>query len=127
MKRRNFVRSVCLSAAGLSIAPQLFASPEKKALGVQLWNIREYLKKDLTGSLAKLSKLGYNQLELFGYDGTYWGKSPKEFSRICNDLGLTIISSHYETGRHDNANGTLLNGWSKAIDDAAAMNIKYMI
>lgn len=127
MKRRNFVRSVCVSAAGLSIAPQLFASPERKALGVQLWNIREYLKKDLTGSLAKLSKLGYNQLELFGYDGTYWGKSPKEFSSICNDLGLTIISSHYETGRHDNANGTLLNGWSKAIDDAAAMNIKYMI
>ncbi len=40
---------------------------------------------------------------------------------------MKIISSHYETGRHDNANGTLLNGWSKAIDDAAEMNIKYMI
>lgn len=127
MQRRSFVKSLFVSAAGLSIAPHLFASPQKNSLGVQLWNIREYLKKDLTGSLARLAKLGYNQIELFGYDGTYWGKSPKEFSKICNDLGLTIISSHYETGRHDNANGTLLNGWSKAIDDAAEMNIKYMI
>ncbi len=127
MQRRNFVKSFFVSAAGLSIAPNLFASPQKNALGAQLWNIREYLHEDVTGSLARLAKLGYNEIELFGYDGTYWGKSPKEFSRICNDLGLTIISSHYETGRHDNANGTLLNGWSKAIDDAAAMNIKYMI
>ena len=127
MQRRNFAKLFFISAAGLSIAPQIFAAPKNKALGVQLWNIREYLKKDLTGSLEKLAKLGYNEIELFGYDGTYWGKSPKEFSKICNDLGLTIISSHYETGRHDNAKGTLLNGWSKAIDDAAEMNIKYMI
>ncbi|MEJ7681066.1 MAG: sugar phosphate isomerase/epimerase [Segetibacter sp.] len=127
MQRRNFVRCVFVSAAGLSITPQLLASTKNNVLGVQLWNIREYLKNDLTGSLAKLAKLGYNEIELFGYDGTYWGKSPKEFGKICNDLGLKIISSHYETGRHDNANGTLLNGWSKAIDDAAEMNIKYMI
>jgi sugar phosphate isomerase/epimerase len=127
MQRRNFVRSIFFSAAGAGLAPGVFASPNKSALGVQLWTIREYLKKDLQGSLVRLAKLGYNEIELFGYDGTYWGKSPKEFSKICNDLGLTIISSHYETGRHDNANGTLLNGWAKAIDDAAEMNIKYMI
>lgn len=127
MQRRNFVKSFFVSAAGLSLSPGLFASPQKSTLGVQLWNIREYLKKDLAGSLARLAKLGYNEIEVFGYDGTYWGKSPKEFNKICNDVGLTIISSHYDTGRHDNANGTLLNGWSKAIDDAAEMNIKYMI
>jgi len=127
MQRRSFVKSVVLSAAGAAVSPRLIASPEKTILGVQLWTIREYLKQDLQGSLARLAKLGYNQIELFDYNGTYWGKSPKEFSKICNGLGLTIISSHYETGRHDNAKGTLLNGWSKAIDDAAEMNIKYMI
>lgn len=127
MQRRNFVRSFLMSAAGLSTATNLFASPQKNPLGAQLWNLREYLKKDLVVSLSKLAKLGYNQIELFGYDGSYWGKKPKEFSKICNDLGLNIISAHFETGRHDNANGTLLNGWSKAIDDSAEMNIKYML
>jgi sugar phosphate isomerase/epimerase len=127
MQRRDFVKSLVVSAASVSLAPSLFAAPPKQVLGAQLWTIREALKKDLTGSLAKLAKLGYNEIELFGYDGTYWGKSPKEFSKICNDLGLTIISSHYETGRHDKAKGTLLNGWDKAMEDAAEMKIPYMI
>ena len=124
MQRRSFVKSLAFSAAGLAISSGLFAAPPKKALGAQLWNLRAYLKKDLIGSLTRLSKLGYNEIELFDYDGTYWGKSPKEFSKICNDLGLTIISSHYFTGRHDNSKGTLLNGWDKAVEDAAVMNIK---
>ena len=127
MRRRPFVKSLLLGAAGVGIAPDLLANPQKKALGVQLWNIREYLKKDLTGSLAKLAKLGYSQLEVFGYDGTYWGKTPKEFNKICNDLGLTIISAHFETGRIDKAKGTLWYGWEKAVEDAALMNIQYMV
>jgi sugar phosphate isomerase/epimerase len=127
MHRRPFVKSLLLGAAGVGIAPDLLATPQKKALGVQLWNIREYLKKDLTGSLAKLAKLGYSQLEVFGYDGTYWGKTPKEFNKICNDLGLTIISAHFETGRIDKAKGTLWYGWEKAVEDAALMNIQYMV
>ena len=127
MERRNFVKSVLLGAAGIGIAPGLFAAPQKKALGVQLWNIREYLKKDLTGSLARLAKLGYTQLEIFGYDGTYWGKSPKAFSKICTDLGFTIISAHFETGRIDKAKGTLWYGWDKAVEDTAQMNIPYMV
>jgi sugar phosphate isomerase/epimerase len=128
MERRNFVKSVLLGAAGISIVPNLLANPQQaKPLGVQLWNIREYLKKDLSGSLAKLAKLGYNQIEVFGYDGTYWGKSPQEFSKICTDLGLTIISAHFETGRIDKAKGTLWYGWDKAVEDAALMNIKYMV
>jgi sugar phosphate isomerase/epimerase len=121
------VKSLIASAAAVRVAP-LWQGGQKKALGVQLWTIREYLKKDLTGSLARLAKLGYNEIEVFDYDGTYWGKSPKEFSKICNDLGLTIISSHYFTGRHNPAlKGSLVNGWDKAIEDAAAMNIRYMI
>lgn len=127
MQRRTFVKSMMASTATLPVSSSLFAGPKKETLGAQLWTIREYLKKDLTGSLGKLAKLGYNEIEIFGYDGTYWGKSPKEFSKICEDLGLKIISAHYETGRIDKAKGTLVNGWDKAVEDAAQMNIPYMV
>jgi len=127
LQRRNFVKSLAVSAASTIIDKSVFAAAVKKPLGVQLWTIREYLKKDLTGSLAKLAKLGFTEIELFDYDGTYWGKSPKEFNKICNGLGLTAISSHYFTGRTSNAKGSLKNGWDKAVEDAAAMNIKYML
>lgn len=127
MERRNFIKSLTISASAATFSNPIFAAPPKKPLGVQLWTIREYLKKDLVGSLAKLAKLGYSEIELFDYNGTFWGKSPKEFNKICTDVGLTAISSHYFTGRKDNAKGTLKNGWDKAIDDAAEMNIKYML
>ncbi|TKK71603.1 sugar phosphate isomerase/epimerase [Ilyomonas limi] len=130
MLRRNFVKNVALSAAAVSVAPLAKAMPPiSQPLGVQLWTIRSYLQKDLIGSLSRLAKLGYNEVELFDYDGTYWGKQPKEFSKICKDLGLKIISSHYMTGRHDGGKlpGTLLNGWQKAVDDSAAMGVPYMI
>ncbi|MDO1450969.1 sugar phosphate isomerase/epimerase [Rhodocytophaga aerolata] len=127
MQRRTFVKSLIMSASTMHLASTMSATPQNKPLGAQLWTIREYLKKDLTGSLAKLAKLGYNELELFGYDGTYWGKTPKEFSKICSDLGLKIISAHYETGRIDKAKGSLKYGWDKAVEDAAMMNIPYMI
>ena len=130
MHRRNFVKNVALSAAAMSVAPLANAVPQaSQPLGVQLWTIRSYLQKDLIGSLTRLAKLGYNEVELFDYDGTYWGKQPKEFSKICNDLGLKIISSHYMTGRHDGGKlpGSLLNGWQKAVDDSADMGVPFMI
>ncbi|RDC63723.1 hypothetical protein [Adhaeribacter pallidiroseus] len=110
MQRRSFVKSVMLGATGISLNLNFGVTPAPRSLGVQLWNIREYLKKDLTGSLTKLAYLGYNPLELFGYDGTYWGKTPKEFSKTCTDLGFTIVSAHFETGRIDKAKGTLWYG-----------------
>ena len=130
MLRRNFVKNITLSAAAISVAPIAKAvPPANQPLGVQLWTIRSYLQKDLVGSLTRLAKLGYNEVELFDYDGTYWGKQPKEFSKICNDLGLKIISSHYMTGRHDGGKlpGSLLNGWQKAVDDSADMGVPYML
>jgi sugar phosphate isomerase/epimerase len=126
MQRKDLSQSLIIPAAMQAPSPQ--DNTQSKVLGVQLWTIRAYLEKDLLGSLTKLAKLGYTEVELFGYCGTYWRKSPKEFSKICADLGLTIISSHYFTGRHNRSfPGTLLNGWEKAVEDAALMNIPYMI
>ena len=72
MLRRNFVKNITLSAAAISVAPIAKAvPPANQPLGVQLWTIRSYLQKDLTGSLTRLAKLGYNEVELFDYDGTY--------------------------------------------------------
>ena len=74
MQRRSFITSLFLGTAGLHMVTILSSAIKQKTLGVQLWNIREYFKKDLTGSLWKLAKLGHNQIEVYGYDGTYWEK-----------------------------------------------------
>ncbi|RYY30432.1 MAG: sugar phosphate isomerase/epimerase [Chitinophagaceae bacterium] len=127
MERRRFLKSMAVSTAGVALGSNLFAAPQKRPLGVQLWTVRAYLN-DLKGSLARLAKLGYNELEVFDYDGRFYGKTPGEFQKICKDLGFTIVSSHYMTGRHNpQLPGSLLNGWEKAVEDAASIDIKYMV
>ena len=128
MHRRSFIQTLGVSAATLAVSPQLTASPlQPRTLGAQLWTIRDALSKSLEGSLVKLAALGYTHIEIFGYNGTFWGKTAKEFGHICRNAGLTIISSHYDTGRHDNAKGTLLNGWQQAVEDAVTLNVQYMV
>jgi sugar phosphate isomerase/epimerase len=127
MDRRQFTKSIFLSAAAMKLAPAFSENFAARPLGAQLWTIREPMKKDLPGSLKKLADLGYNEIELFGYNGSFWGHSAKDFGQICSDVGLTIISSHYDTGRTDHAMGTLVNGWDQAVADAASLKIKYMI
>ncbi len=127
MQRRTFVKSLAATTAAITFSSNLFAASKKRPLGVQLYTIRDAIAKDLEGSLDKLSALGYNQVEAFGYNGTFFGKTPKEFCKICDDRGLKLISSHYVTGRTTNAPATLSNGWQKAIDDAAEAKAKYMV
>jgi len=127
MDRRQFTKSIFFTAAGMKWAPSFSNHFAAKPLGAQLWTIREPIKKDLPGSLKKLAGLGYNEIELFGYNGSFFGHSAKDFGKMCNDAGLTIISSHYDTGRIDHAKGTLVNGWDQAVEDAASLKIKYMI
>ncbi len=128
MQQKDFSQALTVSTVTASLASSPPEGSKKKALGAQLWTIRAYLEKDLMGSLAKLARLGYTEVELFGYCGTYWGKKPKELGKICSDLGLTIVSAHHLTGRHNRSvPGTLLNGWEKAVEDAAQLNIPYLV
>ena len=74
-------------------------SSSKKEIGIQIYTIREQLNADLAGSLKKLSEIGYNSIEAAGFanaGGAYqfYGKSPKEFSKMLEDLGMKLISSH---------------------------------
>ena len=128
MKRRHFIQTVSLGAAGL-YANNLFASQVKKKapLGVQLYTIRAALAKDLEGSLEKLAGLGYKNLEIFGYNGAFFGKTAPEFKSILAKTGLTVISSHHSTGLVTKGKGTLTDGWDKTIEDLHAIGAKYMM
>ena len=81
-KRRDFLKTAGLAAAGLSLpfagkANFLSSFGETKklpAFGLQLWTVKEYMMKDAKGTLAKLSSYGYKQIESFeGPKGFFWG------------------------------------------------------
>lgn len=98
--RRTFLKqSAMLSAGMLLVKPgMLLAKPSNLKVGIQLYSMRDYLPKDVKGTIAKIAKAGYKEVETYGYDTakkSFWGLSAKEFKTLLSDNGLTSSSGHY--------------------------------
>jgi len=127
--RRSFLKTTALASAGLLVAPKLFAAPTKY-IGVQLYTVRDLMAKDPVGTLSKIAKIGFNSVEGATYTGTerFYGMEPAIFKKALNDNGLKMFSSHYALGESTpNTKGTMSNDWQKAVDDAAAVGLKYVV
>jgi len=96
--RRNFIKNITLLSGVIAASPlhagSLSGAGKKMKIGIQLWTLRDVINYDLVGTLSALSKIGYNSLEPYGFDGSFYGHSAKDFRKICNDLGMDITSTH---------------------------------
>lgn len=129
MNRRDFLLSAAAGTTALSLTPGL-AAPSK-TIGLQLYTLRSEIgKMGLDKVLEATAKLGYKNIEMFGYnDGKYFGKTPAEVANILKANGLTSKSGHYTTGRQKEmpAKGTLTDNWEKVVADAATIGHEYVI
>lgn len=126
MKRRQFLQNISIGAAALYTSNIFANTTASKSLGVQLYSVRDAVAKNLEAALERLAGLGYNNLEIYGYNGTFFGKTPAEFKSILSKTGLQVISSHHTTGFAMKSKGTLTDGWEKAVEDLHAIDAKYM-
>ncbi|RWY52523.1 TIM barrel protein [Mucilaginibacter gilvus] len=127
--RRSFLKTSAVLGTGLLMAPNLYAR-NKKYIGVQLYTVRDAMAKDPVGTLAKVAKVGFNSVEGATYTGTqkFYGMEPKQFKQVLSDNGLKMLSGHYMLGEGmATTKGTITNEWQKAVDDAAAVGLKYMV
>ena len=126
MKRRLFLQALGLGAAGLYANSLIGCASKTGSMALQLYTVRDAVAKDLEGTLAKLAALGYNELEIYGYDGTFFGKKPAEFKAILANTGIKVASSHHLTGLALKTKGSLTDGWDKAVEDLHFLGAKYM-
>jgi sugar phosphate isomerase/epimerase len=126
--RRSFLKTSAVLSAGMLAATHLFAY-DKKYIGVQLYTVRDSMAKDPAGTLAKVAQIGYNSVEGGTYTGDekFYGMDAATLAKMLKDNGLIMPSSHYRLGEDGDEKGTMLNDWNKAVDDAAALGLKYMI
>jgi len=106
--RRDFLGSL---AAGLALpaGAQAWQSPQdeiKTALngpvGLQMWSLREYLPKDLAGTLKKVRAMGFREVEGAGL----WKHSAGELRAALDAAGLRCQSAHMSFERlRDDAPG----------------------
>lgn len=67
----------------------------EKFIGLQLYSVREEMKSDPKGTVAKVGEMGYKFVETAGYkDGKFYGMAPVEFKELCEANGMKFLGSH---------------------------------
>lgn len=99
----------------------------KNRLAIQLYTIRDAISENPEKALERIAASGVTDLEIYGYDGTFFGKTRNEFKSILSNTGLKVISSHHQTGVIRNEAGTLLNNWEQSIDDLKFIGSEYLV
>ena len=119
LTRREFVGAVGGLLASSALPASATASVAAKKLGkigVQLYTVRDDMKKDFAGTLAKVAQIGYKEVEFAGY----FDHSAKSVRDILHRNGLTAPAAHVGFP-------VLGKEWDKVIDDAHIVGHHYLI
>lgn len=131
--RRKFIKQSTLAIAGTAlVSNKIFsmAKPSGERLGLQLYSVRDDMQKDPSGTLKKLSAIGYRYVEHANYvDGKFYGYTPEDFKKVLSDLNLNMISGHcVMTMKHwDDTTNDVTDAWKKTVEDAATVGQKYVV
>jgi len=95
MNRRRFLETAAtISAATLFSSRFGWAAGEHKInkIGVQLYTVRDLMKEDFDGTIAKVAQVGYKEVEFAGY----FGHTAEQVKQILQKNGLTAPSTHVQ-------------------------------
>jgi len=114
-RRRFLAQTGQLGAAALAspwLSSGALANPLGKPIGIQLYTVKEAMEADPAGTLSKLAKIGFREVETAGF-----GKlSAKQFRKPLDDAGLACPSAHLSFD---------LDNLGAAFADAHALGAKY--
>ncbi|MGH9432628.1 MAG: sugar phosphate isomerase/epimerase family protein, partial [Terriglobia bacterium] len=89
LSRRSFLALVAAAPAAAALAAQ-----RKIPLGLELFSVRDELKKDLMGTVRGVAKMGYQCVEFFA---PYYAWKPdyaKQVRKELDALGIRCYSTH---------------------------------
>jgi sugar phosphate isomerase/epimerase len=122
MDRRTFIGT--LSGAALMGRFSWAAAEHKiEKIGVQLYTVRDDLEKDFEGTLAKVAKIGYKEVEFAKYfaDLSNLNPPPKRTREILNADGLAAPSTHVPYSALSAEN------WPRVLEAAEILGHKYIV
>jgi sugar phosphate isomerase/epimerase len=108
----------------------LAAVKYKKLVGVQLYSVRDEMKRDPQATLNALAEMGYKYVEHANYiDRKFYGWEAKEFKKRLDDLGMKMPSGHTVMGKKhwDEGKNEFTDLWKYTVDDAAILGQELVI
>lgn len=96
MKRRQFLTAVSAATGVVLSGPRLLwaLDPDnayRKAIGIQLYTLRNEIGSDVASTIAAVAKAGYRQVEPYGFPDC------QAMIDAAKDNGLAIHSSHFNS------------------------------
>jgi sugar phosphate isomerase/epimerase len=133
LSRRKFIANSSLSLAATMFLPKnIFASGNAGTvnLGIQLYSVRDDMKKDPLATLQQIAAMGYKNVEHANYvDRKFYGYPATEFKKVLDGLGLKMPSGHtvLANTHWDNASNSFTDSWKQTIEDAAIAGQHHVI
>jgi len=130
--RRKFLKHSTLTAASVTfLSSQLFAGIKTDHItGIQLYSVRDDMKKDPLGTLKLISAMGYKYVEHANYvDRKFYGYNAADFKKLLADLGMQMKSGHtvMNTKHWDDSKQDFTDLWKYTVEDAATVGQQYVI
>jgi sugar phosphate isomerase/epimerase len=117
--REKFSRRGFLGA--VSTAPLLAASGKRVPIGLELYSVRDELKKDAMGTLEAVGKMGYECVEFFAPYYEWTPEYAKQVRKQLDDLKLRCYSTH------NGPQSFTPDGIGKAIDLNKILGTRYIV
>ena len=132
LSRRRFIQQTAMAGVTTMLAGRLLANKPtvSRLTGVQLYSVRDDMKKAPLETLEKLAGMGYKHVEHANYvDRKFYGYTAAEFRKVLDGLGLTMPSGHtvMRANHWDTAKKEFTDEWKYTVEDAATLGQRFVI
>jgi len=83
-------------------------------IAIQVYSVRNEANADARGTLQKIKDMGYEGVEFAGF----CNETPADLKKICEEIGLEIISGHIDI--------TAILNVEKTVADYSTLGVKYL-
>jgi len=120
MNRRAFVQSLTAAAVGVGAAPNsVLGARRLDRIGLELYSVRNTMRKDPERTLAAVRAIGYTDVELL-WSWRNFGRSPQQVRDTLAHEGLRAPSAHISPT-------TILVGWERSLETAKLLGHDYLV
>jgi sugar phosphate isomerase/epimerase len=117
MNRRTFIESSVATGLLASLPKSAFGATHRiEKVGVQLYTVRDLMKKDFAGTIGKVATIGYKEVEFAGY----FDHSPSDIRAILDKDGLAAPSCHVSMD-------IVQNHWPESLEAAHAIGQTFIV
>jgi sugar phosphate isomerase/epimerase len=116
MNRRTFIGTSVAAALAASRPARTAETHRIERVGLQLYTVRDLMKTDFEGTIAKVAQIGYKEMEFAGY----FGKSPQDVRKILDANKLNAPSSHVDYP-------VVEKKWPETLETAQVIGHKFIV